>query len=161
MVGCFLAILVHDERSRFGLIRYSRILAFPALVVLLLCAYFQREEYLLFEQICIAALIAATTFHGNSFFARPLSFPLLTWLGTVSYSVYIWQGLFMDFQSAWAICFFMPLAALASYYFIERPFTGLGHALTSGPKGYSSVSSRYRGDPMVIEFRTVLDKDKS
>ena len=55
----------------------------------------------------------------------------LAWIGTVSYSLYIWQQLFMSFQSPWAMCVFLPVVALLSYYLIERPATQWGHRLTS------------------------------
>jgi peptidoglycan/LPS O-acetylase OafA/YrhL len=131
MVGCFLAILVSDPKSRPALIRFSKTAALPALLLLLLCLYFPHEQFLIIEQICMAVLIAATTFHPQSLSARSLSFSPLAWLGTVSYSVYIWQGLFMEFRSPWGIFLVMPIFALASYYFIERPTNRLGHRLTS------------------------------
>jgi peptidoglycan/LPS O-acetylase OafA/YrhL len=131
MVGCFLAILVSDPKSRPALIRFSKIAAIPALLLLLLCMFFPHEQFLLIEQSCMAILIASTTFHPHSLSARSLSFAPLAWLGTVSYSVYIWQGLFMEFRNPWAIFLVMPIFALASYYFIERPTTRLGHRLTS------------------------------
>jgi len=131
MVGCFLAILVSDPNARPTLVRFSKIAAIPALFVLLLCMYFPHEQFLLIEQTCMAVLIAATTFHPRSLFARSLSFAPLAWLGTVSYSVYIWQGLFMEWRNVWGICVALPIFALASYYLIERPTNRLGHRLTS------------------------------
>ncbi len=154
LVGSFLAIMVSDPGNRSRIMRYSKLWAFLALFVLVLCVYIQREECLLFEQVSIAALIAATTFHPTSVFARPLSLLPLTWLGTVSYSVYLWQGLFMNFQSAWAICLFMPLFALASYYFIERPSTRLGHRLTSALPGRTLLQMQSQAGQMIPEFGT-------
>jgi peptidoglycan/LPS O-acetylase OafA/YrhL len=135
MVGCFLAILIGDPNTRPALVRFSKFAATPALVLLLLCIYFPHEQFLLVEQICMALLIAATTFHPQSLSARSLSFPPLAWLGTVSYSVYIWQGLFMELRNVWGICVALPIFALASYYFIERPTNRLGHRLTRSRVG--------------------------
>jgi peptidoglycan/LPS O-acetylase OafA/YrhL len=72
--------------------------------------------------------------HPQSVIARPLSIPALAWLGTVSYSVYVWQQFFIVDRSATitiAMMCLMPLFVLGSYYLIERPFTRLGHRLTS------------------------------
>jgi peptidoglycan/LPS O-acetylase OafA/YrhL len=130
LVGCLLALLFADERIRVSLARWSRFWAFPAFITLLSCLYLQKEETLFLEQISIACLIAATTLHPTAVFARPLSFKPLAWFGTISYSVYIWHGLFMFSHSPIAVFVFMPLFALAGYYAIERPSTRIGHTLT-------------------------------
>jgi peptidoglycan/LPS O-acetylase OafA/YrhL len=90
LVGCLMAILFTNPSLRPHLVRWSRFCAIPALCTLLTCMYMQRPQLLLVEQFSIACLIASTTFHSASFFLRPFSFRPLTWLGTVSYSVYIW-----------------------------------------------------------------------
>jgi peptidoglycan/LPS O-acetylase OafA/YrhL len=131
LVGCLLAMLLANPRIRIAAERWSKYWVLPALAALLFAI--ARCHWLapLYESVSIAGLIAATRLHPASFFARPLSFPPLEWIGTVSYSVYIWQALFMPFDSPWALCLLMPATALASYYLIERPATRLGHRLTS------------------------------
>jgi peptidoglycan/LPS O-acetylase OafA/YrhL len=133
LVGCLLAMLLLDPRIRSAIGRWSKFCALPAFAVLLFCI--ARFQWLppLYECLSIACLIAATTLHPGSVFARLLSFSPLAWLGTISYSLYLWQELFMPFRSLWALCFAMPLFVLASYYLIERPSTRLGHRLTNNP----------------------------
>jgi peptidoglycan/LPS O-acetylase OafA/YrhL len=133
LVGCLLAMLLANPRVRAKAQRWSKFWALPALAVLLFSIARYHWIVPLFESVSIAGLIAATTLHPASYFARPLSFAPLAWLGTVSYSLYIWQQLFMAFSNPWAICLLMPLVALVSYYLIERPATQLGHRLTSSP----------------------------
>ena len=137
LVGCLLALLFADERIRARIARWSRFCALPAFIILILSLYLQDEKTLFLEQISIACLIAATTLHPSAVFARPLSFQPLTWFGTISYSVYIWHGLFTFSHSPLAIFVFMPLFALAGYHLIERPSTRLGRTLTlASPKDF-------------------------
>ena len=107
------------------------VLAVPALAALLFSIVQYHWIFPLFESVAIASLIAATTLHPASHFSRWLSFAPLEWLGAVSYSLYIWQQLFMAFHSLWAMFVFLPVAALVSYYLIERPATQWGHRLAS------------------------------
>lgn len=131
LVGCLLAMFLADPRLRLKARQWSKYCALPALAALLFSIVRYHWIFPLFESVSIAALIAATTLHPASFFSRRLSFAPLAWIGTVSYSLYIWQQLFMSFQSPWAMCVFLPVVALLSYYLIERPATQWGHRLTS------------------------------
>jgi peptidoglycan/LPS O-acetylase OafA/YrhL len=133
LVGCLLALLLASPRIRSGAMRWSRFWALPAFATLLICvARFQMLAPLC-ESVSIAGLIAATVLHPESVFARPLSFPPIAWLGTISYSIYIWQELFMGSRSLLMLCTVMPLFVLGSYYCIERPSVRLGHRLTRAP----------------------------
>jgi peptidoglycan/LPS O-acetylase OafA/YrhL len=68
--------------------------------------------------------------HPSSIFVQPLSFPPIAWIGTISCSLYVWQEFFMGLHNLFAVIVLLPLCVLASYYWIERPFTRLGHRLT-------------------------------
>jgi peptidoglycan/LPS O-acetylase OafA/YrhL len=131
LVGCLVAILLADQNTRSCLVRSSRFVVIPALCTLLICMYASKEWLQLPEIAAEAALITVTILHPTSILARLFSFAPLAWLGTISYSVYIWQGLFMPLRSPVAICILLPLCALGSYYLIERPMTRLGHRLTN------------------------------
>jgi peptidoglycan/LPS O-acetylase OafA/YrhL len=130
LVGCLLALFMSDPQVRTAIGSWSMILAFPSLASLIFCI--ARFHWLapLYECISIAVLIAATTLHNKSLLALPFSLRPLTWLGTISYSVYVWQEFFMPFRNLAIFCFVMPLFILGSYYWIERPLTRLGHLLT-------------------------------
>jgi peptidoglycan/LPS O-acetylase OafA/YrhL len=131
LVGCVLAMLLADPRIRRNAEQWSKFLAVPAIAAFLFSIAQYHWIFPLFESVAIACLIAATTLHPASNFSRWLSFAPLAWLGAISYSLYIWQQLFMAFHSPWAMCVFLPLAALVSYYLIERPATQWGHRLAS------------------------------
>jgi peptidoglycan/LPS O-acetylase OafA/YrhL len=58
------------------------------------------------------------------------------WLGDLSYSIYLWQGLFLttgpagatDWFQRWPVNALLILpAAAASYYLVERPFLRQRH----------------------------------
>jgi peptidoglycan/LPS O-acetylase OafA/YrhL len=130
LAGCLLALLLADARIRSAFARWSKFFTLPALVAMLFCIARFHWMPPLFECVAIAALIAATALHPASVFARPLSFPALAWLGTISYSLYLWQEFFTLFQKPVAMFVAMPIAALASYYLIERPCVRFGHRIT-------------------------------
>jgi peptidoglycan/LPS O-acetylase OafA/YrhL len=131
MIGCLMALLLHHAGIRSFAKRCSRVWAIPALVVTFFAVW--RFAWLppLYESVAIAGLITASVLHPESILARPLNLRPLAWLGTVSYSLYIWQQIFMQpganaLHASLAITIF----ALGSYYCIELPCVRLGHRLT-------------------------------
>jgi peptidoglycan/LPS O-acetylase OafA/YrhL len=140
LVGCLMALLLQEPRLQAAVSQWSKMWALPAFAVLVYCmAHFTLLPPLT-ECICIAALIASSMLHSESIFARPLTSRALSQLGIVSYSIYVWQGIFMllargsGATGALLLFFAMPLCAVGSYVYIERPFTRLGHRLTSRPE---------------------------
>lgn len=81
--------------------------------------------------VCVALLIESSTRHAGSLAGRFLNWKPVVFLGVLSYSLYLWQMPFLDHRSsAWMNAFpqnllFVFLAALASYFLIERPFVRL------------------------------------
>jgi peptidoglycan/LPS O-acetylase OafA/YrhL len=130
LVGCLLALLIADTRIREVAGRWSKFWMLPLLAALLCGIALFHWIPPLFESVAIAGLIGASVIHPRTLFARSLAFAPLAWLGRVSYSVYLWQQLFTPFGSFVALCIALPAAALGSYYFVELPFTRLGHHLT-------------------------------
>jgi peptidoglycan/LPS O-acetylase OafA/YrhL len=85
--------------------------------------------------------ILGTTLRPQSWFSRLLENPALSFVGRLSYSLYLWQQLFLishfgadtarlgPLQSSplnWLMTF---ACALLSYYLVERPLIRLGHRL--------------------------------
>jgi peptidoglycan/LPS O-acetylase OafA/YrhL len=136
LVGSLLALLFQEPRFRAKALLWSKAWALPAFAVLVYCIFRFTLLPPLTECVCIAALIAASMLHPASVFVRPLTSPVLTKLGIVSYSIYVWQEPFMLFtrgtgaKGALVLFIAVPLCALGSYEYIERPFTRLGHRLT-------------------------------
>jgi peptidoglycan/LPS O-acetylase OafA/YrhL len=85
--------------------------------------------------LCVAVLI-----HRSVYCSRDLAGKLLNWkpiafIGVLSYSLYLWQQLFLNADSsAWACSFpqnlvFAIAAALASYFLLEKPLLTLRRRL--------------------------------
>ncbi len=133
LIGCLLATLLSDSKYRAIAARWSRFWTAPALAVLIFSIAYFHWLPPLYECIAIALLIASSVLRPHSMLARPLSASGIVWLGTISYSVYVWQQYFLTYrgiaQTLPLLCL-MPAFALASYYLIERPATRYGHRIS-------------------------------
>jgi peptidoglycan/LPS O-acetylase OafA/YrhL len=125
LVGCLMALLLSNPRVRVASIRWAKWTATPALIMLLFCV--ARFQWLppLREGIAIAVLISMCVLFPYAIWTRLLSWQPLAWLGVVSYSIYLWQELFVHLGHGTGslpyICIGLPVFALGSYYLIERP----------------------------------------
>lgn len=133
-VGCLLAIVMSTPDGLRSVQRWARYWILPALAGTVWCSL--RFHWLppLFECVCLAALIAAGVVHANRGYFRWLESRPLALLGTVSYSLYVWQQYFLIPRSrshTLMMIALMPIIALASYYGIEKPLIRLGHRLTN------------------------------
>ncbi|HET7102943.1 MAG TPA: acyltransferase [Terracidiphilus sp.] len=128
--GCLLAILLSGpEANRIArLLRWSFV---PALAVFLYFALTVHPLSPLPELAAIATMIGFAVTNPRHWSVRLISTRSLAWVGTVSYSVYVWQEFFMQYRSVWALFVAMPLFAIASYYLIERPCNRFGHRITA------------------------------
>lgn len=117
----------------------SRWLALAIPLVLLINRIGNHTTSILFGSpvmnVCIALLIESSTRHAGSLVGRFLNWKPIAFLGVVSYSLYLWQQLFLDYQSRARMnafpqnLVFAFLAALASWFLIERPFLRLRRRL--------------------------------
>jgi peptidoglycan/LPS O-acetylase OafA/YrhL len=142
--GCALALLRPWLLTRTWYLRLtaSRWLALAIPLVLLINRMSNHTTAILLGSpvmnACIALLIESGTRHAGSLAGRFLNWKPIVFLGVVSYSLYLWQQLFLDYQSkAWMDAFpqnlvFAFLAALASWSLIERPFVRLRSRLRRG-----------------------------
>jgi peptidoglycan/LPS O-acetylase OafA/YrhL len=144
LAGCLLALLFLDPRLRAAAARLAKWWVLPAAAVLVYCIATFVWLPPLAECVSAASLIAATVLHPRSILARPFAFAPLAWLGTVSYSVYVWQEVFTPFRNPYVWFIVMPLFALGSYYGIERPATNLGHRLSAEP----AASAKAAAEPL-------------
>lgn len=131
--GCLLAMLCSDSRYRAIAARWSAFWTAPSLAVLIFSIAHFHWLPPLYECIAIALLIAGSVLRPHSIFARPLSASAIVWLGTISYSVYVWQQYFFihrNFALTMPLMCLMPAFALASYYLIERPATRYGQRIS-------------------------------
>lgn len=125
LVGCLLALLLGDQAMRARLSRIIRLLTVPAVIALPVCFAVFHQLPPLTESVAIAVLIGAVVLSPDTRVARVLGVAPLAWLGRISYSVYLWQELFVHMTRGPAalplLCVGLPCCALGSYYLIEQP----------------------------------------
>ena len=139
--GCLLALLRHHLAANGT---YSRLLSsrwfFLVPVAALAANYvtFTKIYWLVSETIMNIAVALSTDWamrHSTSAVGRFLNLPTVSFLGVLSYSLYLWQQLFLNRSSNSPYCAFplnilLALAAtLVSYLMIEAPFLRIRAAI--------------------------------
>jgi len=139
--GCILAIALSRPEPRAMLARYASGWVMLALVLVDVVSNLAHGQhyYSAFEPPILALLVVWPVLHPESALRRVLDGRALGFAGAISYSVYLWQQLWMLFPGAP-----MPFPALqtfpanvamavicgiASYYIIEKPGIELGRRL--------------------------------
>jgi peptidoglycan/LPS O-acetylase OafA/YrhL len=153
LFGCAIALIWDDPRvqtlfKRFG----GTVLAASAAVVAICCQVWTPPGYLTMIAISMALLPAATVAKPWSWAGRIFELPLLAWIGRMSYSLYIWQQLFLPpratgvwQQAPWNLAAIFLCAAI-SYYWVERPAIAFGRRLA----GERRPSSRLAAGKMAL-----------
>lgn len=109
-------------------------------------------------------VVLCTLYHPESLTGRLLELSPFKFIGRISYSLYLWQEVFLSghfapmsrpfgalHQTPWVWpCIFA--CAIASYYLVEKPFIAIGHRLTAPridapeeTRGYRSVQPDSKG----------------
>lgn len=84
-----------------------------------------------FANICIAIIMMYSVFGPNNKWHRFLNMNYVTYIGVLSYSIYLWQQIFIFGEFTWLPdsislrLLLTLLMALFSYYLIEKPFLKL------------------------------------
>jgi len=108
------------------------------------------------QNLLIAFIVHWSIRHHESAIGKVLNSAPIAFVGTISYSIYVWQQPFMNpFVSSWLTTFPVNLAAtfacaVASFYLIERPSLALRKKLDSrfSPRRKErAVRARYATDP--------------
>lgn len=143
IVGCVLRIAFSNADATTVLNRiFSGRSLFVVVVLAAYVAYF-HSRITIFDPLICGLAVCATLVEPNALVGRLLELSILRWIGRLSYSLYIWQQLFLGYG-----VIFRPLGALnrfpinvvatlavacLTYYLLERPMMRLGHELTSRP----------------------------
>jgi peptidoglycan/LPS O-acetylase OafA/YrhL len=133
--GCLLAI-VWPELKRFDRILLSRFMILAPIVTLAIpLLRGSGWENRIYQTVGVSVMhfgIAVCIYNAICRSWRWLNYPIMIWIGLTSYSLYLWQQLFLDRadQVHWWTAFPQNLAlavaaAACSYYFVERPFLRL------------------------------------
>jgi peptidoglycan/LPS O-acetylase OafA/YrhL len=142
--GCLAAIYFPAIKRRVERIHFSQ-LWLPILVVLLVTQAIHTPSLML-QTMLVPALVLSTVLQPASLLGRLLEWKPLRWIGTISYSLYLWQELFLPHaprvtaagafrhlqQLPWSVLAILVCACL-SRYLIEIPMTRLGHRLAERP----------------------------
>jgi len=144
--GCLLAIWAWDagKQRLFHRMNISFGAAITALILSMLLSRSGKYSFGLsytVNSICIAVIVWNAAVRQT----KALNWTPTVWLGTLSYSIYLWQQLFLDRNRAdittrfplnigFALC-----AAIISYYLIETPFLTLKDRIQQSDPGHHYV----------------------
>jgi peptidoglycan/LPS O-acetylase OafA/YrhL len=156
MIGCVLALLASKFRSSFERAAAWYPTITRAAALLLMYVPILLGQRLLFgkltvtlgpllQAICAGFLIVSLLYHRQGLAFKFLNLPIIAFIGTISYSLYVWQMPFLarpdiyGGNAEWFLKFTIDLAvvvlaALVSYYLLERPFAKLRRRLHAHPK---------------------------
>jgi peptidoglycan/LPS O-acetylase OafA/YrhL len=143
--GCLAAIYFGSIQRVAARIHFSQLWLIP-LVILMAGQALHVPGLTLLRAICLPVIVVSTVLQPASLLGRALEWRLLRWLGTLSYSLYLWQELFLPEvrsqlapgalhylqQPPWNLVAVLVCACL-SRYLIEIPMIRLGHRLSVSP----------------------------
>ena len=131
LVGCLLALILANESASRWLRRNGAVVFWLCLAPLAwdILSYSAGGFMTLNESILLALMIGSTSLQPQSLPGRMLESQHLKAVGIMSYSIYLWQGLF--FRANWG--FLGPLLFSASFMlswrFLEQPGIALGRRI--------------------------------
>ncbi len=150
--GCLAAIYFPVIKTYAVRIKFRQ-LWLPIVACLAVAVKLQPAGVTLLCAVLIPAMVVSTVLQPESLLGRVLEWRALRWVGALSYSLYLWQELFLPqvtsevahgaFRSlqmpGWNLLPILGCACL-SRYLIEIPMTRLGHRL-SEPRGWQGRST--------------------
>jgi peptidoglycan/LPS O-acetylase OafA/YrhL len=103
------------------------------------------------EPVCVAWLLG-WSLHARGKWVSLLETGPIQFLGTISYSLYLWQQLFtappVDYGVGWLLfCPLMILFAVLSYYLIERPCVRFAKRFAGGNAGRGQLAPLVQRTP--------------
>ncbi len=137
LLGCMFALLRNDPAIREKLNRWSELLAVPAAGAFLIAIATSYTLQPLWESAAVGALLIFTSLHPAALVSRLLEWKPLAWLGTLSYTIYIWQEPFTVFHGKWLFVaggFIFPAFVLASHFLVERPMRKFGRRIAENQR---------------------------
>jgi peptidoglycan/LPS O-acetylase OafA/YrhL len=152
LVGSLLGLLYSEQRTRTvleKLVTKRDTTVLLALYIWVLWRMFRPAD--LKELLLVAGLLAVTALHPRTWLGRVLNLGPICWIGRMSYSLYIWQELFLTpvrgrplgllntFPFNIVATFIM---AALSFYLLEVPMIKMGYKLTVAQRRLPSVTSR-------------------
>jgi peptidoglycan/LPS O-acetylase OafA/YrhL len=141
--GCLAAIYFGDIQRLAARVRFSQLWLVPAVIVVI-AQKVHPTGLTLLNAVLFPILVVSTVIQPHSVLGRVLEWRPLRWIGTISFSLYLWQELFLPGPAAelarggfsylqrpgWNVLAILACACL-SRYLIEIPMTRLGHRLSA------------------------------
>lgn len=165
--GCWVALMIDNARWRALLTNSMSLGTWIVLMAVLICCIaYTPPLAMLWQAILVPILLVGTVVRPISLLAWLLEARLMRWIGRISYSLYIWQQLFL--VSSGEVhsgslgrveifpinILFAFAAAIVSYYVIERPMITIGYSvsarLISKPKKGRKLQAAWRRDQRVV-----------
>jgi peptidoglycan/LPS O-acetylase OafA/YrhL len=142
MWGCLLAAAMQTPAARAWLQKRLTgpvFFALVAILVLLLVGFDSPPSHRTLVAAFMPFLVAHTVLHADGFMGRMLELSALKWVGRLSYSLYIWQMVFLvPHDRPLGVLQAFPLnltcaliCASLSYYLLEKPMIKIGRRLGS------------------------------
>lgn len=162
-MGCLLAL--HWERISRLRLPSAPVTGLLLWGIFVLEPYWPREVAIwlpLVRDLLIAAMLTTTLTRPTGPWVRLLERRPLVWIGTLSYSLYLWHPLFVKAQldlvpRGWPCAIAVVAAALLSYFGLELPLLKLRRHLGSGlatpDLGEQNLSSHQALSPDPLEAR--------
>jgi peptidoglycan/LPS O-acetylase OafA/YrhL len=134
--GCFVAFLLASEDTRERLRKHlnAPVVSLAAVAAVACVVYFSMLTTLWFAML-VPVVLAGAMLHPQWLFCRILELAPIRFMGRISYSLYLWQQLFLTpgwlpklgvlQQWPWNLLVTFA-AATASYFFIEKPCIRFG-----------------------------------
>lgn len=159
-MGCFFAFYRNDILAKVNIRWNKMIYASIALLFLLpwlsLLAGTSYLSYIFIAfgvltgtiaNILIACIIMYSVYGPRNNWYKLLNSKVLNYIGILSYSLYLWQQLFIGKRSWWVTHFpqsliFIFLSALFSYYIIEQPFLRLKSRASKNEKSQFPIQKQ-------------------
>ncbi len=142
--GCWIAVIASVPAYRATLARrLSATVIGSLLLALIACIALNPPMQMTWESFLVPVILVGTVLNPGLFFSRILETSPMRWIGRISYSLYLWQQLFLV---TWKVPRPLPFGRLqewplnivalfvcasASYYLLERPLVAVGHSLSA------------------------------
>lgn len=144
LMGCLAALVLIEPRWRAWLEhRFDAGMLWACAVgYVLFQVVLRKHTYSIWESTLLAALVVGTVLRPTGTVGRLLENPAMKWVGRLSYSLYLWQQLFLIPGAGYPLSVLQRfplnlgmvfLMAVLSYELVERPMIRLGHRLAPPP----------------------------
>lgn len=169
LVPCVMAMLLRGDSWRNRAKKIGPLLCVALVAVLGLLKLYRGTSAtfvsfeLLYQSFVFPVLIIYTVFHPTTLAGKLLELAPLRWIGKISYSIYLWQQIFV--QPSWVFnhVTFVPfrlagvlIMASLSFYLIERPMIRVGRKFgeRAVPEVKVLVPQPTQGDPQDLVVKS-------